>query len=406
MEKSEIDRVTERVIALLRKKGGKVSAAYTDESVSDLIGTLRKGEMRQILVRNHSIVVSFDSEKQVINLISGDRKNLKKASVLPKRQEQETEEEAPFAINRAHHTFIPPPFSDSIKKVLTDVKPMSVWLWGPTGSGKTVFVQWLARELNRKLFRTNCREDMDSATLLGEKTIDFHQSETGNVASVIRFQVGQVIQAMTEGLNEKGEEVGQPAILYVDEAAAISPQIGILLNRLLESDTPQRTIVLETDGGREVKSHSGFRVIFSANTQGRGANTVAESGYTAQLQALDISLLNRMVYFRFGYNKQAEKRILQEKIGNDRIVEQVIKFRDTIRDNIRQGVLSTPFSTRHLVTIGDLYRVLGSIDEAIYRAVFEAVLPDELAKYNEAAHLHFGVDLLAEFSDKAIFDYM
>lgn len=396
--------VTDAVIDLMEKSGGMLmDVAFDDPRVAPFIKELNGATLRTELVVKHKIVVDLRPKEKKVTIFTqaaaeamaqGDRPQEvgKAVSVVP--------------IDPCHHTFTPPPFADQFEKILLDPKPHNIWCWGPTGCGKTAFILWLGAKLGRRVYRINCREDMESDAVLGDKTLSYQQGADGSVCSLIQFQEGQVVKAMREGLNDKGEETGAPGILYVDEAAAIPPQVGILLNRLLENDNPRRNIVLDADGGREIVSHSGFRVVFSANTQGRGANTVQEAGYTAQLQAQDVSLLNRMTcYFRFGYHKAAEKRILQEKLRNDQMVERVLKFRDAIRDAIKQGRLTTPFSTRHIVAIGDLYRVLGDLGEAVYRAVFEAVLPDELAKYNEFAYAHLGTDLLNKFQDSN-FDYL
>lgn len=376
----------------------EVEVAYDDEHGRGLMNLLRDFRPRRTLMKEHQIFVEFDSETKRLRLFRAESDDAGQGGSAARSN---------IRVDRTKHTYVPPPFASSVLAIVRDAKPHNLWFWGPTGCGKTVFVQWLGHELERKVFRVNCRRDMDSATFLGDRTIDYQEGEDGSVASVIKFQVGQVVRAMEEGLDEDGNEVGPPGILYVDEASAAPEEVAILLNRLLENDDPKRIVVLDDDGGREVVSHSGFRVIFSANTQGRGASTTNEGLYTAQMSALDISLLNRITaYFRFGYHKKAEEAILREKIGNDRVVDQVVKFRDAIRAHIKQENLSTPLSTRDLVNIGDLYRILGSIGEAVYRSLFEAIMAEEVPTYNEEAHNHFGVDLLGEFKKDADFDYM
>jgi hypothetical protein len=183
--------------------------------------------------------------------------------------------------------------------------------------------------------------------------------------------------------------------------------VAIGINRLLESDDPRRTITLAEDGGRVVRSHSGFRIMLAANTTGRGATGMESAAYTAQMDALDISLLNRVaVCFRFGYDKNVKKHILTEKIGDDRVSKMVLKFRDAIRQHIREGKLTSPFSTAHIVHIADMYRIFGDLGKAIYLAVFEFVLPEERPVYNEQANLVLGKDLMKEYSTPEDIDYM
>ena len=106
-----------------------------------------------------------------------------------------------------------------------------------------------------------------------------------------------------------------------------------------------------------------------------------------------------------GYDKEAEKNILIEKIGDDAIVAKILKFRDGIREQIRAKRLSSPFSTAHLIHIADMYRVFGNLSKAVYYVVFEFLLPEERKTYNELAFAEFKEDLLKQNSVQDI-DYM
>jgi hypothetical protein len=155
-----------------------------------------------------------------------------------------------------------------------------------------------------------------------------------------------------------------------------------------------------------VRSHSKLRIVFAANTVGRGSTGTESAAYTAQMDALDISLLNRVaVCFRMGYDRKVEEHILAEKIGDDRVSSMVLKFRDAVRDLIKQGKLSSPFSTAHIVHIADMYRIFGDLGKAIYYVAFEFLLPEEKGKYNELAMGIIGKDLLKEFTVENV-DYV
>jgi cobaltochelatase CobS len=303
-------------------------------------------------------------------------------------------------VQKAQHTYIPPPMADDLVRVIEDSASLVSWLSGPTGSGKSTLVKYVCGKLGRKLFQINCRGDMGSEIFFGEKSVVVDKDSKQNM---IVFIKGLVEQSMVEGLDESGNEVGQAAILFIDEAASMPPHVAIGINRLLESDDPRRTLVIAEDGGRVVRSHSKFRVILAANTVGRGATCSEDAAYTAQSDALDISLLNRVsATFRMGYHREIEKRILIEKIGDDKVVALVLKYRDAIRGFCKQGKLSTPFSTRRLIDIANLYRIFGDIGKATYLAVFEHLLPEERATYNETAVANFGTDLMSKYATKGI----
>jgi len=138
---------------------------------------------------------------------------------------------------------------------------------------------------------------------------------------------------------------------------------------------------------------------------GRGMTDMSMAGYTAQGDALDISILNRMTaYFRFGYNKQAEKNILKEKVGNDKVAKDILRFRDGIREAIRTGECTTPFSTRSIINIADMYRIYEDLGKALNYTVFNSVLPEEKSKYNELGNLILGFDIDQKYNSQKEFD--
>lgn len=269
--------------------------------------------------------------------------------------------------------------------------------------GKDRLVHFCGRELGREVIMLNCRGDMGSESFFGEKTITI---DPITKQQIIAFQPGLCEKAFKTGLDEQGNEVGPPAILCINEAASAPSNVMIGINRMLESDDPRRTMVIDQDGAREIRSHSGLRIIFLSNTVGRGAMGQESMAYTAQLEALDISLGNRIaVFLKMGYDKEVERHILAEKIGDDRVAAMVLKFRDAIRDLIRQNRLTSPFSTGRIVHIADMYRVFGDLGKALYYTTFEFLLPEERAIYNEQAMAILGKDLLKEFTQNNM-DYM
>ena len=402
---NDISKVIEGVEKIL---GGsdRVEVDMNDQNVAEIVGDIHKAKVRLGLSQK-GIVVDFPQG-------GGTVLTIRKVTAGPAASEpvkppvvsekKAMEPKSRPAVKRSQHSYVPPALAKDIVSVLTDTASHVIWLAGPTQCGKSTVARYVGRELGRKVFQINCRGDMGSELFFGEKTVVVDEVSKQNH---IVFQKGLVEQAMTEGLDAQGNEVGEPGILFIDEAAAMPAHVAIGINRLLESDDPRRTITLAEDGGRVVRSHSGFRIMLAANTTGRGATGLESAAYTAQMDALDISLLNRVaVCFRFGYDKNVEKHILTEKIGDDRVSKMVLKFRDAIRQHIREGKLTSPFSTAHIVHIADMYRIFGDLGKAIYLAVFEFVLPEERPVYNEQANLVLGKDLMKEYSTPEDIDYM
>lgn len=385
----------------------RVEIDMSDPQISGIVDDLKKARVR-LELSHKDIAVDFPSAGSTVMTVRRITVGNKGASgsqpAAQKSPEKKPKAPTPTpTVKRHQHTYVPPAIAKDMMSVLTDDASHVVWLTGPTQCGKDRLVHYMGREFGRKVFQINCRGDMGSEIFFGEKTITVDPVTKQNVIS---FQKGLVEQALTEGLDDQGNEVGSPGILFITEAASAPSHVMIGINRLLESDDARRTLVVDQDGGRIVRSHSGLRIVLAANTVGRGATGMEASAYSAQTDALDISLLNRVsVCFRMGYDKEVERHILAEKIGDDRVAALVLKFRDSIRDHIRQGKLTSPFSTAHIVHIADMYRIFGDLGKAIYYVIFEFLMPEEKSIYNEQAMVILGKDLLKDFTQRNI-DYM
>jgi len=255
--------------------------------------------------------------------------------------------------------------------------------------GKTTAVRYVGYKLGRKIEPINCKGDMDSHHFFGHNTII-----NGNIV----FQKGAVERSMTEGLDDNGKVIGEPGILFIDEAAAMPTEIGIGLNNTLETGSNVRTLTLPEDGNRVVKSHPGWRVMLAGNNNGTGASSMASQMYTAQQCSLDASQIQRIsMTVRFGYDRRAEEQIIRVGCDDDQdVVPLFLQFKQGIRDALKRGELITPFSTKRVIDIFDLYRVFSgqltgknisakklALGKAIYYSAYEMLTEDEKKKYDE-----------------------
>lgn len=393
-------KVIETVNELLAGKD-KVEFNRDDESLKEIIEELPRARVKLELSQRHGIIVDVPMNREGKITIY----RFGKANMVRNVTETKTVEVAkPVFGNRgsAKHSYIPPKVAGEIISILKDDMSHIIQLVGPTQCGKSILVKYISEHLGRKLYQLNCRGDMGSESFFGEKTIQIDDETKQNE---IVFQKGLIEQAMTEGLDADGKEVGNPAILFIDEVTSAPAHIIHGLNRLFESDDNKRSMVIAEDGGRVVYSHSGFRIIIAGNTAGRGINTAEESMYAAQRDALDISLLNRVAAtFRMGYEREIEKNIVREKVGDDRVTKLLLKFRDAIRSQIKAGKLSSPFSTKRLIDISNMYRVFKDLGKAIYYVCFEQLLPEEKPVYNEHSVAILAKDLISTYTQDDV-DY-
>ena len=394
------------MVETLLAGSGRLEVDINDPSVVEIMDDLHKARTR-LELSHKNIAVDFPqggSTTLVIRRITvGQKAAVPQAAAVNASEKKAKAPTSTPTLKRHQHSYVVPAIAKDMQSILEDSASHVVWLTGPTQCGKDKLVDHMCRELGRRKFQINCHGRMSGVEIFGQKTIIVDPVTKQNIIS---FQAGQIEQFLKEGLDDQGNEVGPAGILFVNEAAAMPSHVAIGMNRLLESDDPRRTFVIDADGGRVIRGHSGARIIFASNTVGRGATSMESSAYTAQTDALDISLLNRMAAcFQMGYDKEVEKHILAEKIGDDRVAALILKYRDTIRDMIRSGNLTSPFSTAHIVHIADMYRVFGDLGKAIYYVCFGFIMPEERAKYNETAVAVLGKDLLNDFTAKGV-DYM
>jgi len=389
MDKYDQGAIVKRVKELTAD-GSRVTIGPDDPAIGDLYGPLVTAKARKFLSTNHRIVVEVNPAERTVVVFRADL-------------QENTIPEFPKGVSvrnvkKGEHTWHEPRCYRDFTDILLAEKSHIVYLGGPTGCGKSVLVKQVASKLGRKVYRINCHPNMESSVIFGDRTVAVDE-KTGQ--NFIKYVPGVVEQAMVEGLDKEGNEIGEPAILYFDEAATMPAHISIALNRLFEDIAGnRRELVLAEDGGRMVRSHGGMRIVLAGNTFCRGFASDQDALFTAQGDAQDISFLNRVTAaFRMGYDRKVEQTILFEKIGDDRIVSDLLKFRDAIRGNIKSGNLLTPFSTRHLIHIADLYQTFGDVTKAIWYSVFQWLPNEEQAIYNEAGLRVFGRNMLQEFNE-------
>jgi len=403
MTPKEINDIVSQVEAVLGTSGS-IEIDMNDDRIKEISPFFKKARVRHPL-STAGIVVDFPASGTVLT-VSRIGAAVGKAAPTRSTAKAEAKETAPAskpAPKRHQHTYYKSKYVDLIIDVFNDPASQIVYLVGPTQCGKSTDVREVARKLGHKLYTFSCNKETQYCDIFGETDLTIDEA-TGQQTTY--WKKGIIEQACREGLDENGNEVGPPGVLFIDEAPSMSAEIAIGLNRFLESDSPRREFVINRDGGRTIHSHSGLRIVMAGNTALRGANTDNESFHTAQMESLDLSFVKRLgPGFRYGYNRVVEKRILLEKVGDDKVVAGLLKFRDKIRDNIRAKELATPFTTKDLIKIADAYRIWNDLGAAIYYSLFTYLLPEEQVKYNEAAMLMTGVDLLDKYRDPDI-DYM
>lgn len=197
---------------------------------------------------------------------------------------------------------------------------LSVVLKGPTGCGKTRFVEAMAHELGRPLITVACHDDLTTADLVGRYLL--RGDETVWVD-------GPLTRAVREG-----------AICYLDEVVEARQDTTVVLHPLADH---RRQLPIERLGVT-LDAAPGFGLVVSYNP-----------GYQSVLKDLKDSTRQRMVAIEFGFPAaELEEAIVVRESGVDGdTAAALVRFGQAIR-RLETGGLREVASTRVLIAAGRL----------------------------------------------------
>ena len=192
---------------------------------------------------------------------------------------------------------------------------LPVMLKGPTGCGKSRFVEYMAWKLNRPLITVACNEDMTASDLVGRYLLE---------AGGTRWLDGPLTQAARMG-----------AICYLDEIVEARQDTTVVIHPLTDH---RRTLPLDKKG-ELVRAHPDFQLVISYNT-----------GYQNLMKDLKPSTKQRFAAFDFDYpTPELEALIVASETGlPEAQAAQLVKVATTAR-NLKGHGLEEGISTRLMV---------------------------------------------------------
>lgn len=162
-----------------------------------------------------------------------------------------------------------------------DQHQLPVLIKGPTGCGKTRFVQYMAQQLQRPLYTVACHDDLTAADLVGRYLIG-HQGTY--------WQDGPLTRAVREG-----------AICYLDEVIEARKDTTVVLHPLADD---RRVLPLEATG-EWLEAAPGFMLVVSYNP-----------GYRNVMKGLKPSTRQRFVALSFDYPKAEQETLIVQQEAN------------------------------------------------------------------------------------------
>ncbi len=213
---------------------------------------------------------------------------------------------------------------------------------GPTGCGKTRFIQHMAARLERPLYTVSCHDDLTAADLVGRHLI----GDNGTY-----WCDGPLTRAVREG-----------AICYLDEVVEARKDTTVVLHPL----TDDRRILPIERTGETLHAPDGFMLVISYNP-----------GYQNLLKSLKPSTRQRFIGMTFDFpNRQLEEEILREETGIDAdLAAQLVRLAESLRI-LKNHDLEEAASTRLLVYAATLINSGYPAHAACRAAIIEPLTDD------------------------------
>ncbi len=192
---------------------------------------------------------------------------------------------------------------------------LPVMIKGPTGSGKSRFIEYMAWKLGKPLITVACNEDMTASDLVGRYLLD---------ADGTRWLDGPLTVAARHG-----------AICYLDEVVEARQDTTVVIHPLTDH---RRALPLDKKG-ELIQAHADFQLVISYNP-----------GYQSLLKDLKQSTKQRFSALSFEYPvAELETTIIATETGCDSTIAGKLVQIGAAARNLKGHGLDEGISTRLLV---------------------------------------------------------
>jgi len=192
---------------------------------------------------------------------------------------------------------------------------LPILIKGPTGCGKTRFIEAMGEELGRDVYTVVCHDDLSAADLLGRHLIN----DKGTY-----WQDGPLTKAVRNG-----------GICYLDEIIEARKDTTVILHSLAD----YRRVLPIDRTGEVIEAHPDFMLVVSYNP-----------GYQNVLKGMKPSTKQRFISLSFDYPKsEIEKEVVIKESGID--ADTAKKLVDIAKDirNLDDTDIQEAVSTRLLI---------------------------------------------------------
>jgi len=192
---------------------------------------------------------------------------------------------------------------------------LPVLIKGPTGCGKTRFVEYMANKLGREIFTVACHDDLTATDLVGRHLMN----KDGTY-----WQDGPLTRAVREG-----------GICYLDEVVEARKDTTVVLHPLSD----HRRVLPIDRTGEEVIAHPDFMLVISYNP-----------GYQNVMKGLKPSTRQRFVGMAFDYPSPEREVVIvcQESNIDKETAQKLVTLGGDLR-RLKDHDLEEAASTRILI---------------------------------------------------------
>jgi nitric oxide reductase NorQ protein len=219
---------------------------------------------------------------------------------------------------------------------------LPVMVKGPTGCGKSRFIEHMAYKLDKPIITVSCNEDITASDLIGRYLLD---------ANGTRWVDGPLTLAARHG-----------AICYLDEIVEARQDTMVVIHSLTDH---RRELMLDKKG-ELVKAHPDFQLVISYNP-----------GYQSLMKDLKQSTKQRFTGMDFDYaSAELEASIVVKESGVDAdTAAKLVKLAEATRNLVGHG-LDEGASTRLLNYAGTLIAAGVDVKDACHMALVCPITDD------------------------------
>jgi nitric oxide reductase NorQ protein len=234
---------------------------------------------------------------------------------------------------------------------------LPVLIKGPTGCGKTRFIESMGEKLGREVYTVVCHDDLSAADLVGRHLID----ENGTY-----WQDGPLTKAVRNG-----------GICYLDEIIEARKDTTVVLHSLAD----YRRVLPIDRTGELIEAHPDFMLVVSYNP-----------GYQNVLKGMKPSTKQRFLSLSFTYPKpDIEKDVILKESGvSEEIAQKLVAIAGEIRQ-LSVSDIQEAVSTRLLIYAAKLMVQGFDPYQACMHSIVESLSDEEdvLEVLRKLISLHF-----------------